>query len=378
MSVPSDAEVDHCISTLYEAVLDPALWESGLEQLAALGGAAHASLTDADFLHGILWRSVFYNIDDEANELYFSRYAAVDPRSSLMLAPSTLANMWVSDNEAFDAAFRASSTVYKEYFAPRGVTESVMAKVAVEGSRMGALGLLRTVEAGAMPLETRATIARVLPHADRAIRLARRMTSFAAAVDIGRSVLDAYDEPVASVDADGSVLLTNGAFDRLLAQGTVFRLSRSRVSLLDPSAQRKFALALREATDLANGVVSSMPRSMPTISVPRGVRAPLQVSVAPLMRAANGSSWFSRRGALVKITDPARAPSSELLQKSFGLTRAEARVCGAVMEGGPNAEIARRLNVAVTTLKSQLASIYAKTHTKSRASLVLAIRSLPR
>lgn len=378
MSVPSDAEVDRCISTLYEAVLDPTLWEDGLEQLAVLGGAAHATLTDADFLNGILWQSVFYNIDEEANELYFSRYAAVDPRTSLMLAPSTLANTWVSDNEAFDAPFRASSPVYREYFIPRGVTESVLAKVAVEGSRMGALGLLRTVNAGAMSPEIRATIDRVLPHADRAIRLARRMTSFAAAVDIGRSVFDAYDEPVASVDADGSVLLTNGAFDNLLMQGGVFRLSRNRIALLDPSAQRKFALALREATDLAQGVVSSAPRSSPTISVPRGVRTPLQVSVAPLMRAASGSSWFSRRGALVKVTDPSRAPGLELLQKSFGLTRAEARVCAAVMEGGPNAEIARRLNVAVTTLKTQLASVYAKTHTKSRAALVLAIRSLPR
>jgi hypothetical protein len=68
------------IGDIYDAALDSALWPSVLAQAAAFVGGVSASLyvKDAAARRG----SVFYDdgcIDDHYKELYFTRYAKLDP-----------------------------------------------------------------------------------------------------------------------------------------------------------------------------------------------------------------------------------------------------------------------------------------------------------
>ncbi len=378
MHPPQDATVDACISMLYEAVLEPAWWSRALGAMASLGGASSATLTDVDFKRGVVWQSTLHNVETEAYEFYMSRYAHCDPRTAHMLRPDTPECAWLSDTDMFDPSWRRANLFYREYFEPLGGRESRQAKVAVEGSRIGSLNVVHRVDDPVPDREQLARLDRLLPHMDRAIRLSRRMTTLAAAVDIGRTILEIQDEPLASMSADGQLWLANAAFETVLRRNDTVTLIGGQVSVLDAKAQRQFALALREAADLAEGVVNQRPTTRPTITLSRPGGAPVVISVAPLMRAASGSSWFERRGALVKVSDPLAMPQPALLQKAFRLTAAEARVVCALMGGGTQAEVARRLGVSAYTVKSQLASIYSKTGTNSKAALLLAARALPR
>jgi DNA-binding CsgD family transcriptional regulator len=54
----------------------------------------------------------------------------------------------------------------------------------------------------------------------------------------------------------------------------------------------------------------------------------------------------------------------------FGLTAAETRLAASIAQGTAPTDLARQLQISRTTVRSQLASIFAKTHTRRQAELV--------
>jgi DNA-binding CsgD family transcriptional regulator len=92
----------------------------------------------------------------------------------------------------------------------------------------------------------------------------------------------------------------------------------------------------------------------------------------PLRGAA--ASWVlgQKPAALAVVTDPeeARLPSAGQLQRQFGLTRTEAAVAVELAKGDAPAEVADRLGMARTTVRTHLAKILAKTRTHRQAQLV--------
>jgi DNA-binding CsgD family transcriptional regulator len=63
-------------------------------------------------------------------------------------------------------------------------------------------------------------------------------------------------------------------------------------------------------------------------------------------------------------------PKSEVLQKLFGLTAAEARLAIQITRGETPADIALGNGVSIATVRSQLAAVFAKTQTSRQAELV--------
>jgi DNA-binding CsgD family transcriptional regulator len=63
-------------------------------------------------------------------------------------------------------------------------------------------------------------------------------------------------------------------------------------------------------------------------------------------------------------------PNPQTLQEIFGLTSAETRLAIEIARGGAPLEIARIRRLSRTTIRSQLASLFAKTETNRQAELV--------
>lgn len=73
----------------------------------------------------------------------------------------------------------------------------------------------------------------------------------------------------------------------------------------------------------------------------------------------------------VVLHDPRQNASSERhLRRMFDLTAAEARVAALIVEGIPVAEAARRLNISIHTVRTQLKNIFAKTGVGRQNELV--------
>jgi DNA-binding CsgD family transcriptional regulator len=76
--------------------------------------------------------------------------------------------------------------------------------------------------------------------------------------------------------------------------------------------------------------------------------------------------------AVVMLVDPPAAPGGTLasLQRLFGLTSAEGRVLALLLDDCRPREIAEELNLSITTVRSHLKALFAKTETRRQSELV--------
>jgi DNA-binding CsgD family transcriptional regulator len=82
------------------------------------------------------------------------------------------------------------------------------------------------------------------------------------------------------------------------------------------------------------------------------------IRVAPLVR-----------GAIIELLAP-HAVLPATLEEMFGLSPAEADLALALMVGSTPKEIAAKRGVAVSTIRTQLRSVFSKTHTQRQADLI--------
>ena len=100
-------------------------------------------------------------------------------------------------------------------------------------------------------------------------------------------------------------------------------------------------------------------------------RAPLSAIVAPVS-PERLALFQSGPSVIVCVTDlgAGLAPPAERLRELFGLTRSEARVALALLEGASPREAAEALGVSFYTVRGHLAQIFDKTGVKRQSEMV--------
>jgi DNA-binding CsgD family transcriptional regulator len=147
--------------------------------------------------------------------------------------------------------------------------------------------------------------------------------------DINSAALRVLEQEMGAIDLDSQHLVSN-AVQRLL----------NRVPALVPEDGAPWVMVRRE---------SGRPLAMYQL----GVGEPPESTIL----------------ILVDI-DASLQPRPRTLGRMFGLTAAEMDLASAIATGRAPADLARRRHVSQATVRSQLASIFAKTHTRRQAELV--------
>ncbi|AWN44586.1 LuxR family transcriptional regulator [Methylobacterium durans] len=109
------------------------------------------------------------------------------------------------------------------------------------------------------------------------------------------------------------------------------------------------------------------------ILVEREGGRPLIMHAAPLPQEGDGGPH-----TLLVLVDLEGAPTANraALERVFGLTPAEGRLAALLAAGATTAEAAEAQGLSVATIRAQLGSIFAKTHTRRQAELVMLIMRL--
>jgi DNA-binding CsgD family transcriptional regulator len=102
---------------------------------------------------------------------------------------------------------------------------------------------------------------------------------------------------------------------------------------------------------------------------------------APLVAYAmmdTGMADYGMSAPLVNLTrlDDLPAPSDRALKVIYDLTPAEVRLAQGISRGDSLEEVAADLGIRITTARTQLASIFAKTNTRRQARLVAILSHL--
>lgn len=220
------------------------------------------------------------------------------------------------------------------------------------------------------PFATRERIAAVAllsPHLRRAIAIGARTVGLGELDPSLPSALDAVDRAVLVLRADAEVEFANPAAHTLVGKADGLRVDPSGRLVAAPRAYGEFRTALDQATT-THGI-----RRGSGVVIPRpSGRRPLVAAVSPL--AGQGSVLR----ALVVVIDAELDNTSyapEPLRQCFGLTDTEARVAALLAAGLDLTEIADRLHVARSTIRTHLQHVFDKTNTSRQAELaVLAAR----
>ncbi|WP_419899965.1 helix-turn-helix transcriptional regulator [Roseomonas sp. USHLN139] len=251
--------------------------------------------------------------------------------------------------------------------------------------KMLVLGLARPREAGPFTAEQSLLISRLWPHMLRAIRVEDRLRSSQAVAGIGFAAVDELAIGLAILKPDRRPLFMNRTARRMLLDrgGPMLQTAEGRLRLLQPGGDAMFATLLAQAT-----VSGGAPRSGGSMRCGRADgRLAMALMLVPFQPETRGAPLglgalpiLPGPLALLMVTDPNARPNqlADQVIAMFGVTRAEAEVAASLATGLSVEEVATQRGVRLTTLRSQVQSLLAKTGTNRQGELLRLLLSLPR
>jgi DNA-binding CsgD family transcriptional regulator len=190
-----------------------------------------------------------------------------------------------------------------------------------------------------------------------------------------RAVIDRLWVAILVVDASGRILVCNAAAEQILRQRDGLMRIGDLLTTNRPAETRTLAreiatVAVPDGEGAAPGAGHGVARATRPSGLP-----PYVLLVAPFATADGGSG----PAALVVVSDlDVPVPDyGRHLSLAFELTDAEIRVARALLDGQTPAEIARARGVRMSTVRSQVKAIFAKTGTARQTELVRLLSRMP-
>ncbi len=209
----------------------------------------------------------------------------------------------------------------------------------------------------------------LVPHLARALQLHDRIQGLEKKANVLEESLDRLPAAIALVDSRGRVLYLNRPAAALFQQQKYLWLTPAGIQVARTSEHKYLTCLIRGATGTGSGAAL---HPGGTMNISRdGYHRPLHVLVSPLRTDALYLGKATPT-AIIFITDPERKPwmPTEWLQQLYGLTPAEARLAQLLASGNSLKEASEQLEVAMSTVRSQLNSVFAKTNTKRQSELM--------
>jgi DNA-binding CsgD family transcriptional regulator/PAS domain-containing protein len=362
------AQLLNLVGGIYDAVLEPARWNSVIEKISSFVGGSGASVFWQDAIRREGNSYYDFGVDVHYRQLYFDKYVKFDPLSvaylTLDVGDVTSSSVLMPPAELFQTRF------YREWAQPQGWIDNVFAILDKSLTSIGVFVVFRHEREGLADNHARRLLRLITPHLRRAVLIGGVIDLKADKAETLADVFDTLSAGVFLVDGTGRIIHANAAGRAILAAGDILRSTGGRLFAGDPQVGQALYEALKAAEqgDAAIGA--------------RGVALPLTAHdgehhVAHLLPLTPGKP--RRR---IGIVSPATAalfvhkarletPSRpEAIAKAYKLTPTELRVLLALVEVGSGPNIADALGISDGTVKTHLGHLYQKTGARHQAGLV--------
>ncbi|MDN3575000.1 helix-turn-helix transcriptional regulator [Methylobacterium longum] len=351
------------IESIYDCAIDPALWPSTLEEIAAVLNSPAGTLTVSDFITGTERGLVYVGISEHYQALYREHYHICDLFGHELILrpvdqPSTSEEL-VGEEELLQ------SRIYREWAAPQGFRYVLLTALIKSQARLAYIGLTRGVEGGPYDAEEQARMALLAPHVRRAITIADLIDHKTLERDSLAATLDALTVSVLVLGSDARLIYSNVAGDAALAREDVLL---SRVGIVEPWDRTAWPVFRAMIAVAAGG----------TVTLARRGGGNAVVSALPLCGERRRSTApRAARVALFVQDNPCGPHAIELLGRAYSLTGAELRVLLGLADDATPADIAKRYGIAPSTVRTHLKSLFAKTGAKRQKDLVKLLLAIP-
>jgi len=361
--VPSQETYDALVGLCYESVLDNDRWPALLDALAAASGRQFGAVAINPPGDAAATVTLAARCDPAAIHAYNADYGAIDPMRELIAA--TADGQWCHDRRALPAETIAQHAYYQEFQHARGMDDR--ASIRLDG-RDACIYVALLTAIGVYPDAAHdALLARIAPHLQRAGRLYDTMSGLRDGLCGRDRLLDSLPTPLWLLDEERRVAYRNAAAERHTARpdgtlceyGGQVRPRRATTGRLET--------AIRQALGHAGA-----PRAA-RIAPPAAGGA--EILVAPVADA-HPHNPLQRPLAAVSVIEPEQ--HNLKVTDLFQFSRAEARLATKLQEGLSLAEYAERQGIALSTARTQLRALFAKTGTHRQGELVSLLLRLSR
>ncbi len=300
----------------------------------------------------------------EVTENYLSYYYKLDPWAGIA-ARTRYGDLMVIEPDLRQQLY--DSEFYVDFAHAVGLVDPLGTRMLLGGGMEVVIGLNQSLHSHAPTHRDGQKLKALGRHLQRALQLRQHLGGVLVEKDTLLAALDRVAFGMAITTADGRVLSLNAAGEKAMLQGCGIEVRGGFLLAKDPAMTTALALLIKDASNGGAGGA---------LRLRAGLGNHVDVLVAPLPDSLRSGSASRSLVAFRQSGAPTHL-DAHLLMSTFALSRGEAQVAVALMEGRSSEEIAAGRGVKAATVKSQLQSIFSKTGTNSQRELVRYLSNLP-
>lgn len=368
LSAPADFDdqqrLSDLISVVYDAAIDPSLWQSAIERAACFVGGTGAGLfcKDVGVHHAVVPHSFGYQ-----KPLPVALFQQIYPAAEGHFLGDLEQPIATTDLMSFGEL--AKSELYRQWGEPQGLVDFLSAVVDRTTISAAIFGVFRHQRNGVVDDHARRQMRLIAPHIRRAVLIGRMFEFKAAEVATFVDTLDGLGAGMYLVDAAGRLIHANAAGNAILGASDILSSVGGRLVASDAHIDRALrdVFAAAGQGDAALGI--------------KGIAVPLMgkdgeryiAHALPLTSGARRRAGVANAAAaalFVRKATLAVPSASQAIGSAFKLTPTELRVLLAIVEVGGVPEVAAAFGIADTTVRTHVSRLFEKTGTARQADLV--------
>ncbi|KWV93233.1 helix-turn-helix transcriptional regulator [Erythrobacter sp. YT30] len=354
------ATFTRAVSAIYDAAVEPDLWDQALVSIAEAMSASQSALMVLN--GGRLVAGIMPLMDPEDLQTYAEIQQHTAKQSSIETPATAALGKVVGIDDPRARENFTKSTEFKEWWTEHDLgIGALFANVSFGGSRLAQIGLYRPQESG-FTSDDRTKFAQLCEHVVRASQIQQRFRLGSAKANMSR---DFGHAGFITVDEDYTLLGEDGEVAEML----------HRIGLVSTSASGVRKISRNDP--LCRLIDETRPPKYSggscCISTESGES--LWVDVIPVRPGDNRKRDllnFEKPIALLQLSIPNKRIDLRLkgLAVEFGLTPAEEAVAMEIIKGDGRAATARRLSISESTVRSHLTVIFEKLGIHRQSELV--------
>jgi len=352
------------VGEIYDAAANPALRGAALEQVSNFVGGCAATILSRDAAGLSIEIHEHFGTDTRFRQLYRDRYVELDPLLDRHL--DLAAGQTVGVTDVMPHSDFVATSFYREWVEPQGAIDLATVMLEKSDARTTILQVLRHRSRGIVDDAMRERMCLLAPHIQRSRVIGRQIRARSHTVDDLADVLDGLSTAICLLDAEGRVVHANAACRQLFADANLLAMVGDRLVARNTQVDKIFRSLFEISADA--GIHSTGRRQIELVTSSDGhhylLHAFLLRRERHLPRDVAATVLFVQRATMVASLVP------DAIAAAFRLTPSELRVLMAIVEIGGVPDIAAKLGIAETTVKTHLGRLFEKTGAGRQADLV--------
>ena len=373
------ASTDGLIANLYEAIFDPSVLDAFLQELAVRteSRAVHLMVldtrTETILLHAA--GGVVGSSPEELAEIirdYDMKFYPLDYRRTHCAGLAT--GQWYQCHEVFAPQRIKRERFYRDFIQKWDYRYFAGVRMGEGGGLATYLGLNRRAEQGPHDENDMRFLRQLTVHLTRAAKLFYKTRSFRDHFAPSLGSLQYLPSSLFILDQWQRVLFANAAAETLFLNDQGLTVIDGVLEVTSAPMRKKFSDEIEKVIE--TGVPSALLLRAPAGD--RGTGLPCY-----LLRLPERQDTYQLRGdpavmVLVPRATPNPPEAVALLRTLYALSRREADLAIAIANGATPQDYARDAGLEISTVRSQLKSVFIKTGTHRQTELVRLLSVLPR